>query len=85
MVALLQENRDVATLYGRDGVTVYEDARRTPVARQDVVIHLPRIARTVDARTGRDLGRTDILKTVMAPGEAVVLAQSDLPPVLAAT
>lgn len=84
VIALLQESRDVATLYGRDGVTVYDDARRGPVARQEVVIRLPRLARTIDVRTGRDLGRTDTVTMTVTAGEAVILAQSELPAVLTA-
>jgi glycosyl hydrolase family 42 (putative beta-galactosidase) len=79
VVALLQESLDVATLYGRDGVTVYEDARLGPVARQEVLIHLPRVARVTDVRTGKDLGRTDAVKMVVTPGDAVILAQGDAP------
>jgi hypothetical protein len=78
VIALLQESLEVATVYGRVGVTAFDDdARRAPVARQEVVISLPRLARTVDARTGRDLGRTDTVRIDVTPGDAVILAQTD--------
>ncbi len=80
VIALLQESLDLATLYGRDGVTAFEDARLGPVARQDVVVKLPRVARVTDVRTGRDLGRTDTVKMAMTPGDAIVLALADTPP-----
>jgi hypothetical protein len=82
VTAVLQESLDVATLYGRDGVTVYDDARLGTVARQEVVVHLPRRARTVDVRTGRDLGRTDTVRIDVTPGDAVILAQTDAPAAL---
>jgi hypothetical protein len=77
VVAVLQESLDVKTLYGRDGVTVYDDARLGPVARQDVVIKLPRMARVTDVRLGRELGLTDRVRTLLSPGDAVVLALGD--------
>jgi hypothetical protein len=84
VVALLQESLDIATQYGRDGVTVYEDARLGRVTRQEVTVRLPRLARVTDVRTGKDLGRTDTVKTVITPGDAVVLASGDGPSRLAA-
>src|SRR5262249_6516654 len=74
VVAVLQESLEVATLYGRDGVTVYDDARLGRVARSAVEIHLPRQAQVTDVRTGQGLGRTDTVRPQLRPGEAVVLA-----------
>jgi hypothetical protein len=67
VVAILEENLDVATLYGRDGVTVYEDSNRGRLARQEVVVHLPRAATVTNVRTGADLGRTDAARVTLTP------------------
>ena len=84
VVAVLQESLEVTARDGRDGVTVYDDPTREQVAGEEVVIRLPRVARVIDVRTGKDLGRTDAAKIVMTPGDAVVLALSDAPAVLTA-
>jgi len=77
VVALLREDLAVTAIEGRDGVTVYDHARPGAVARLEVVVRLPRRARTIDVRTGRDLGRTDTVRIEMIPGEGVILAQTD--------
>ena len=64
VVALLQESLD---------------ARLGPVPRQEVVVHLPRVARVTDVRTGKDLGQTDTVTVSVTPGDAVILAQGAAP------
>jgi hypothetical protein len=76
IVAVLTEPVDVAKAYGRDGVTVYDDARLGPSVKQDVEIRLPREGEVVDARTGASLGRTARVRATVAPGDALVLAVS---------
>ena len=74
VVALLSGDLDVKTTMGRDGVTVFEDARLGPVVRQPVEIALPRSGDVTNARTGEGLGRTDRVRTTLAAGDALVLA-----------
>ena len=74
VVALLEENLDVATLYGRDGVTVYEDKQLGRVARQEVEVRLARPAAVTNVRTGASVGRGDRVKVVLTPGDALVLS-----------
>jgi hypothetical protein len=73
VVALLSGDLDVRTSFGRDGVTVYEDAREGRVVRRKVDVLLPRAARVTNARTGEALGETDRLRTTLTAGDALVL------------
>jgi hypothetical protein len=73
VVAVLREPVDLATLEGVDGVTVFDDSRLGRVARQDVVVELPRAAEVTNARTGEALGRTASVKASLLPGDAFVL------------
>jgi hypothetical protein len=57
VIALLDGQLDVKTSFGRDGVTVYEDARHGRVVRAEVDVALPRAARRHQRRTGEALGR----------------------------
>jgi hypothetical protein len=73
VVALLSGDLDVRTSFGRDGVTVYEDAREGRVVRREVDVLLPRTARVTNARTGEALGETSRLRTTLTAGDALVL------------
>jgi hypothetical protein len=85
VVAALEENLDVATLYGRDGVTVYEDSRLGRVAKQEVTLRLPALGTVTNVRTGAALGRSDTIRTTLTPGDALVLAIGDGPTGLTAS
>ena len=61
VLALLNSNLDVKTSFGRDGVTVYDDASGGRVVRQEVEVTLPRAAHVTNARTGESLGLTGSL------------------------
>ena len=74
IVALLSGQLDVETSFGRDGVTVYEDAEQGRVVRREVNVTLPRVAYVTNARTGEALGETARLRTTLAAGDALVLA-----------
>ena len=74
VVALLDGELDVKTSVGRDGVTVYEDARQGRVVKREVDVRLPRSARVMNARSGEPLGETERLRTRLTAGEALVLA-----------
>jgi hypothetical protein len=74
VVAVLEENVDVATVYGRDGVTAFDSSKAGEARRHDVVVHLPRAGAITNVRTGEDLGRGSSVKVSLTPGEALVLA-----------
>jgi hypothetical protein len=76
VVALLRDPVEIEAIKGRDGVTVYEDSALGKVAREEVVVRLPRVANVSDARSGRFLGQTDRVNVSALAGEAVVLALS---------
>ena len=70
---------DVETSFGRDGVTVYEDAQRGRVVRREVDVALPRATHVTNARTGEALGETARLHTTLTAGDALVLALGPAP------
>ncbi len=74
VVALLSGRLDVKTSFGRDGVTVYEDAESGRVVRHEVNVALPRAAHVTNARTGEFLGETGRIRTTLTAGDALVLA-----------
>jgi hypothetical protein len=74
VVALLSGQLDVKTSFGRDGVTVYEDAAKGHVVRHEVDVALPRSMHVTNARTGEALGETSRLHTTLTAGDALVLA-----------
>lgn len=74
VVAVLSGRLDVRTAFGRDGVTVYEDAEHGRVVRHPVELQLPRRASVTNARTGEALGETDRLRTTLTAGDALVLS-----------
>jgi hypothetical protein len=73
VVALLSGQLDVKTSFGRDGVTVYEDAEKGRVVRHEVDVTLPRAAHLTNARTGEALGETGRLRAMLTAGDAVIL------------
>jgi hypothetical protein len=74
VVALLDGQLEVKTSFGRDGVTVYEDAEKGRVVRHEVDVTLPRAAHVTNARTGEALGETARLRTTLTAGDALFLA-----------
>jgi hypothetical protein len=79
IVAVLQEPLDVGKTHGRDGVSVYDDAKLGPLVRQELEVRLPRSAEVVNVRTGAGLGRTDRVTTTLTAGDALVLAMNPGP------
>jgi glycosyl hydrolase family 42 (putative beta-galactosidase) len=79
VVALLDGALDVQTSFGRDGVTVYDDARQGRVVRHEVALELPRAAHVTNARTGEALGDSSRLRTTLTAGDALVLALGPAP------
>jgi hypothetical protein len=82
VVAVLQEVGEAATRYGRDGVALQDDSASAEAVRQAVVVRLPRAGFVTNVRTGEDLGRTDVVRTSLAAGDALVLAVQDERPEL---
>jgi hypothetical protein len=74
IVALLSGQLDVKASFGRDGVTVYEDAEQGKVVRREVDVTLPRAGHVTNARTGEALGANERLRTTLVAGDALVLA-----------
>jgi len=62
----------------RDGgieyVCILRDHRVAGVRNERVVIHLPREVEVVDVRSGKPLGRRDVLETDLAPGDPKIFA-----------
>jgi hypothetical protein len=71
--ALVKDHDAVEGIVGRDGVTVYTDARLGQVARQEIVVRLPEKRFVTDIRSGKRLGFTDTVRTSIVVGDAVVL------------
>ena len=75
-LAVLTENAGVKAVQGRDGVTVYQDAKLGEVASREVTIRLPKRFHVTDARTGKQLGYTDTVHTSVVVGGAIILGLS---------
>ena len=73
---MVKDNIALAGIVGRDGVTTYKDAALGQVARQDIVIKLPRKLYVTDVRSGKRLGYTDVVHSSVLVGDAVLLGLS---------
>ncbi len=76
ILTVVKDNVAVAGIVGRDGVTIYNDADLGQVARQEIIIKLPRKLYVTDVRSGKRLGYTDIVHSSVLVGDAAVLAFS---------
>ena len=76
IVTIVKDNVAVAGIVGRDGVTTYNDAALGPIARQEIVIKLPRKYYVTDVRSGKQLGYTDVVHSSVLVGDAAVLSLS---------
>ncbi len=76
IVTVVKDNVAVAGIVGRDGVTIYNDADLGQVARQEIIIKLPRKLYVTDVRSGKRLGYTDVVHSSVLVGDAAVLALS---------
>jgi len=74
VIALLSGPLDVKTSFGRDGVSVYEDAEQGQLVRREVSVTLPRAGHVTNARTGESLGANERLRTTLVAGDALVLS-----------
>jgi Beta-galactosidase trimerisation domain/Beta-galactosidase len=73
VLAVVKDNVAVEGIAGQDGVTIYNDAGLGRVARQEILIKLPRKYHVTDIRTGKQLGLTDVVRASIVIGDAVVL------------
>ena len=73
VVAIVKENLALKAVVGRDGVTTYNDTKLGEVARQDLTIKLPQKMYVADVRTGKQFGYTDVVRTPILIGDALVL------------
>ncbi len=76
VLALVKENVGAEGIAGRDGVTVYNDANLGAVAREEISIRLPEKLFVHNITTGESLGQTDVVRTSITTGGAVVLGLS---------
>lgn len=82
ILAVVKDNVSVEGVVGQDGVRVFNDAGLGRIARQEITIKLPRKVFVTDIRTGQDLGRTDVVKTSIVIGDAVLLGLTETKPAL---
>jgi hypothetical protein len=73
ILAIVKDNVAVEGIVGQDGVTVYRDAGLGQVAKQKITIKLPRKLYVTDVRNGKQLGYTDVIRSSIIVGDAVVL------------
>jgi hypothetical protein len=76
ILAIVKDNVAVSGVVGQDGVTIYNDANLGRVARQEIVIKLPRKLYVADVRSGKQLGYTDVIHSSALMGDALVLGLS---------
>ena len=76
ILAIVKDNVAVAGIAGRDGVTVYNDAALGQVARQEITIKLPKKYYVTDVRSGKSLGFTDVVHSLVVVGDGAVLGLS---------
>jgi hypothetical protein len=74
IIAIVKENVALAGVVGQDGVTTYNDANLGQVAKQELTIKLPRKFYVADVRTGKSMGFTDVVRSSVLIGDALVLA-----------
>jgi glycosyl hydrolase family 42 (putative beta-galactosidase) len=76
ILTVVKDNVASEAMVGQDGVTVYDDAALGKVAREEIVIKLPRKSYVTDVRSGKSLGYTDVVHTSLLAGDALVLGLS---------
>jgi hypothetical protein len=76
ILTIAKDNVAVEGMVGQDGVTVYNDPAFGKMARQEIIIKLPRKLYVTDVRSGKRLGYTDVVHSSVLVGDAVVLGLS---------
>jgi hypothetical protein len=77
VAAIVKDNVSLKGVVGRDGVTTYHDAKLGDVARQELTIRLPRKMYVADVRSGKAFGFTDVVRTSILIGDALLLGLSN--------
>ncbi len=73
VLAVVKDNVALDGVVGQDGVTIYNDAGLGRVARQEITIRIPGKFHVTDIRTGKQLGLTEVVRTSIVTGDAVVI------------
>src|SRR5262249_17269737 len=73
VISIVKDNVALKGVVGRDGVTTYQDSKLGEVSKQDLIIRLPRKMYVADVRSGKQFGYTDIVRTSILIGDALVL------------
>ena len=76
VLAIVKENVALKGVVGRDGVTTYNDVKLGEVAKQELTIKLPAKLFVADVRSGKQFGYTDVVRTSILIGDALVLGLS---------
>jgi len=76
ILTIVKDNVAVAGIVGRDGVTTYNDAALGQIARQEIIIKLPKKYYVTDVRSGKQLGYTDVVHSSVLVGDAAILSLS---------
>jgi len=76
VLAIVKENVGVEGVAGRDGVSIYSDARLGKVAREDLFIRLPERRFATDITANRSLGQEETVRSSITTGGALVLGLS---------
>jgi hypothetical protein len=79
VLAIVKDNVGVEGVAGRDGVTVYTDANLGKVAREEISIRLHDRSLVHDIVAGKPLGESDLVKTSITVGGALVLGLPSSP------
>jgi hypothetical protein len=79
VVAVVKDNVGIEGVAGRDGVTVYTDSNLGRVAREEISIRLHDRSLIYDIVAGKPLGESDIVKTSITVGGAIVLGLPSSP------
>ena len=76
ILAVVKDNVALSGIAGRDGVTTYNDAALGQIAKQDIIIKLPQKRYVTDVRAGKRLGYTDMVRSSVVVGDAILLGLS---------
>ena len=76
ILAIVKDNVGLKGVVGRDGVTTYNDAKLGQVGKQELTIKLPEKMFVADVRSGKQFGYTDVVRTSILIGDALVLGLS---------
>ena len=79
-LVVIKENVGLEGVAGRDGVTVYSDARLGNLLREEIMIELPGKRQVSNITTGEILGEREVVRTSILGGGALVLGLNAVQP-----